>query len=180
MCNIKSAIVLKNKIYCPLDFDSHTEMLEKLGIKDTRMNPDFVRVEMIPADGDLFNHDLANWKLKVDQDFRPDWFCEGEVAESMKRYLGEFFDKRFIIDKTVDEVNEGRWFLKNGMIQKASGNAILEQMRWNSQVREMWGNSQVGVMWGNSTAKRFSWNEKAKLYIPKDAFEIVEVEPKEK
>jgi len=38
MCEIKSMIVLKNSVFCPLDYDSHTQMLEELGIEDTREN----------------------------------------------------------------------------------------------------------------------------------------------
>lgn len=128
MCNIKSAIVLKNRIYCPLDTDHHTEMLEKLGIKDNSINPDFVRVEMQSIDGDIFNHNLDNWKLRVDQDYRPEWFCEGEAQEAMKPYLLEFFEKRFVIKKTVAEINEGRWFVKGGFIEKVYGSATIQDV----------------------------------------------------
>lgn len=33
MCKLKSAIILKNKIFMP-DYDSHSAMLEELKIKD--------------------------------------------------------------------------------------------------------------------------------------------------
>jgi hypothetical protein len=243
MCQFKSAIVLKDKIVCPLDVDSHSTILESLGIADNNEFPNFVRIEMTPKDGDVFNHDLANWELEVDQDFKPDWFDPAKAEEHMKKYhMPEVFE-RFIIDREVQEIKEGRWYMKNGIIRNLSGTAIIEQMwgnsqvnvmressqvkemwgnsqvkemwgnsqvkemwessqvkemwgnsqvnvMWgNSQVKEMWGNSQVNVMWGNSqvkemwgnsTARKYSYNEKTKLFIPKGAFEVVEVEePKE-
>ena len=70
MCQIKSGIVLKNSVYCPLDTDSHEDMIEELKLNDRTTEPDFVRVEIVPADGDIFNHTLENWKLKLDQDLQ--------------------------------------------------------------------------------------------------------------
>ena len=74
MCKLKSAIVLKNRIFVP-DYDSHTKMLEELGIKDDYLNASktFVRVELSPKNGDVFS-DIDTWELKVDQDIIPDWF----------------------------------------------------------------------------------------------------------
>jgi hypothetical protein len=65
MCQFKSAIILKERIYCPLNKDSHSDMLEDLGIKDDSCFPNFVRIEMIPKDGDIFNHNINNWEMNV-------------------------------------------------------------------------------------------------------------------
>ena len=35
MCKLKSAIILKDRVFIP-DYDSHDEMLKELGIKDTK------------------------------------------------------------------------------------------------------------------------------------------------
>ena len=74
MCKLKSAIVLKNRIFVP-DYDSHTKMLEELGIEDDYLNASktFVRVELSPKNGDVFS-DIDTWELNVDQDIIPDWF----------------------------------------------------------------------------------------------------------
>jgi hypothetical protein len=68
MCDFKSAIVLKDRVYVP-DHDSHETMLEELGIKDDFANASkrFVRVELSPTDGNKAG-DVEDWKLKVDQD----------------------------------------------------------------------------------------------------------------
>jgi hypothetical protein len=156
MCNIKSAIVLKNKIYMPLDHDHHTKMLEELGIKDDTNSPKFVRVEMLPGDGDIFNHDLSNWKLKVDQEFIPDWFNKFKTEEDMKKKLPEFFEQRFIINDRSGQKREGqRLFLKNSSVVAWGNSSVVA--RENSSV-EAWGNSSVVargnssvVAWGNSS-----------------------------
>ena len=49
MCKLKSAIILKDRVFVP-DYDSHDKMLKELGIKDTRENAErlFVRAELSP------------------------------------------------------------------------------------------------------------------------------------
>ena len=55
MCKFKSGIILKDRVFVP-DYDSHTEMLEELGIADTQANAErlFVRAELIPVTYDVF------------------------------------------------------------------------------------------------------------------------------
>ena len=52
MCQLKSCLVLKDRVYCP-DYDKHQDMLDKLGIKDDYLGASktFVRVELTPPDG---------------------------------------------------------------------------------------------------------------------------------
>ena len=76
MCQLKSCLVLKDRVYCP-DYDSHQDMLEKLGIKDDYLGASktFVRVELLPPDGVQSLMDpLDRWTLKVDQDVTPEWW----------------------------------------------------------------------------------------------------------
>ena len=90
MCRLKSGIVLKNRVFVP-EYDSHTEMLEELGIKDDYLNASktFVRVELSSADGDVFS-DIDTWKLSVDQDITPEWYDEDtykpQVVEAVKEW----------------------------------------------------------------------------------------------
>jgi hypothetical protein len=163
MCEFKSGIVLKDRIYCPLNHDHHTQMLEELGIRDDSQFPNFVRVEMIPRDGDVFNHDLNNWKLNVDQDFRPDWFDADKTEKEMKVKMQEAFEKMFIIDREVEEISSGEWYLKNGIIRRLGGNAIINVMRGSSQVKEMWGRSQVKEMWESSQVKEMWGNSQVNV-----------------
>ena len=74
MCRLKSGIILENQVFIP-DYNSHTNMLEELGIKDNEINAStlFVRAELFPVDGNVFS-DISKWKFNVDQDILPDWF----------------------------------------------------------------------------------------------------------
>ena len=76
MCQFKSGIILKDRVFIP-DYDSHSDMLKELGIEDTRQNAErlFIRAELIPVDNDVFS-DISTWKFKVDQDILPDWYVE--------------------------------------------------------------------------------------------------------
>ena len=76
MCKLKSAIILKDRIFMP-DYDSHSDMLRELGIKDDYLGASkkFVRAESSPSDGNVFS-DIDSWEFRVDQDIRPDWFDE--------------------------------------------------------------------------------------------------------
>lgn len=84
MCQFKSGIILKDRIYIP-DINSHTEMLEKLGIEDSKENAErfFVRAELVPPNKDYFAQ-IDSWKYIVDQDILPDWYI-AEVDELRMR-----------------------------------------------------------------------------------------------
>ena len=95
MCQLKSCLVLKDRVYCP-DYDSHQDMLDKLGIKDDYLGASktFVRVELTPPVGVQSLMDpLDRWTLKVDQDVTPEWWDEKadrqRVEEAVEAWRGE-------------------------------------------------------------------------------------------
>jgi hypothetical protein len=63
-------------IWWDMDLDSHTDILEKFKIKDERDSrvekTPWVKFEMTPKDGDVFNHSRENWRLDVDSDHSQD------------------------------------------------------------------------------------------------------------
>lgn len=76
MCQLKSCLVLKDRVYCP-GYDSHQDMLDKLGITDDYLHASktFVRVELTPPDGvKSLMEPLSRWTLNVDQDVTPKWW----------------------------------------------------------------------------------------------------------
>lgn len=78
MCQFKSGIILKNKVVlAPEGNDSHSNLLESLGIEDDRMNAMkvFVRAELLPPNGNKAVP-VDEWNFNVDQDITPDWFDE--------------------------------------------------------------------------------------------------------
>ena len=78
MCQLKSCLVLKDRVFCP-DYNSHQQMLEELGIEDDYLHASktFVRVEFTPPDNTKsLIEPLDRWTLKVDQDIVPEWWDE--------------------------------------------------------------------------------------------------------
>ena len=88
MCRLKSGIILRDRIFVP-EYDSHTKMLEELGIEDNYLTASktFVRFELSPKDGDTFSS-IDSWVLNIDQDIVPDWYDEEiykpQVVEKVK------------------------------------------------------------------------------------------------
>lgn len=100
MCRLFSGIATKNKIYlAPAYNQSHSRLLEKLNIEDSRENSSsvFVRMELIPKNDDLTS-DVSTWKFIVDKDIVPEWF-----ENDRGRYEDEFRDavKDWIKKNTV-------------------------------------------------------------------------------
>lgn len=116
MCQFKSAIVLKNRVYVP-DHDHHSDMLQELGIEDNFAHASkvFVRVELSPTDGDKTS-DVYGWKLKVDQDITPDWWDEKADAQRVKDAIKEWCDVH-ILRNGNHVVKDGVWY--------ACGNATV-------------------------------------------------------
>ena len=99
MCRFKSGIILKNKVVlAPDGNDSHSDLLESLGIKDNNINAmtKFIRAELVPKDGNKAT-DVNDWKFVVDQDIVPDWYekdskrYENEFREVVRDYLKDRF-----------------------------------------------------------------------------------------
>jgi hypothetical protein len=152
MCRFKSVIILREKIYCPPNYDHHSQILEELGIKDDSNFPNFVRVEMIPKDNDIFNHNLDNWKLNVDQDFRPDWFDEEKAEKEMKIKMREVFEKCFAINQEKrKEYKDVKLWIKNSKVN-AYGNSTVEA--YDNSTVEAYGNSTVEA-YDNSTVEAY-------------------------
>lgn len=100
MCQFKSGIILKNKVVlAPEGNDSHSDLLESLGIEDDRMNAMkvFVRAELLPPNGNKAVP-VDEWNFNVDQDITPDWF-----SADRGKYEMEFRDavKEYVKDKII-------------------------------------------------------------------------------
>ena len=113
MCQLKSGIILKDRIYIG-DGDSHTDMLKELDIEDNRKNAEtlFVRAELIPPNGDVFA-DVETWNLNVDQDICPDWFVELYEKERMVKAVKEWADKHILIGHKNEKISGGTYYLKD-------------------------------------------------------------------
>ena len=151
MCQIKSGIVLKDRVFCPLDYDSHEEMIKELGLDDKTTSPNFVRVEIVPKDGNIFNHKLNNWELQVDQDFKPDWFSKKFAEAEMKKELEKWWEERFIISGKIEKIDKGRWYLGgSAQVGSISGSAKVGNISDSAKVDYIYGSAQVGNLKGRA------------------------------
>lgn len=88
MCRFKSGVIFKNRVVlAPEGNESHTDLLESLGVKDDSVCVGFVRVELTPPDGNKARP-INEWDFNVDQDYRPDWF-----DLDREKYESEFRNK---------------------------------------------------------------------------------------
>ena len=99
MCRFKSGIITKNGVtLAPMYNDSHSRLLESMGIKDNQTNAMrvFVRAELVPPNNDK-TVDVDKWKYIVDQDIVPDWYeqdpkrYEYEMRESVREWMNKHF-----------------------------------------------------------------------------------------
>lgn len=98
MCRFKSGIIFKGRVVlAPDGNESHSDLLEKLGVEDNTMGEmtRFVRAELLPKDDNKATP-IEEWIFNVDQDMTPEWF-----DEDRGRYEQEFRDavREYMKDK---------------------------------------------------------------------------------
>ena len=140
MCQLKSCLVLKDRVFCP-DYNSHQQMLEELGIEDDYLHASktFVRVEFTPPDNTKsLIEPLDRWTLEVDQDIVPEWWDEKadrqrveEAVEAWRREHVFTWGKHIVTTGTVYAYGDAEVHVYNdatvaaydSTIVKAYGNA---------------------------------------------------------
>ena len=142
MCQLKSCLVLKDRVYCPI-YDSHQDMLDKLGIKDDYLGASktFVRVELTPPDGvKSLMEPLDKWTLKVDQDVTPEWW-DAEADRQRVEEAVEAWRKEHVFAEGEHIVKAGEVFAFDSAKVKAYGSATVEA--WDSARVTASGNATV-------------------------------------
>ena len=134
MCQLKSCLVLKDRVFCP-DYNSHQSMLEELGIEDNYLHADktFVRVEFTPPNNESLIEPLDRWTLKVDQDVIPEWWDEKadrqRVEEAVETWRkGHVFTggKHIVTTGTVYAYGDAEVQVYNDAMVKAHNSAKVE------------------------------------------------------
>lgn len=130
MCNFKSGVILKNRVVlAPEGNESHSDLLESLGIEDNHMNASktFVRAELIPQNDDKMS-DVKEWGYKVDQDIVPDWYekdperYEQEFKDAVEKYMEEWKKQfKLICGNYWTSVQDGdrTYYFMNGILKKS-------------------------------------------------------------
>lgn len=119
MCQLKSCLVLKDRVFCP-DYNSHQSMLEELGIEDDylHVSKTFVRVEFTPPDNTKsLIEPLDRWTLEVDQDIVPEWWDEKVDRQRVEEAI-EIWRKGHVF-------TEGKHIVKTGTVY-AYGDAEIQ------------------------------------------------------
>ena len=145
MCKLKSAIVLKNRIFIP-DYDSHSRMLEELGIADDYLGASkkFVRVELSPRNDDVFSN-VDSWELNVDQDITPEWFSVEECKPKMIKAVKEWAKTHIHIGVNGLKINSG----ENHYIKDCKDVVICG----SATVKNICGSATVEYICGSATVK---------------------------
>ena len=142
MCRLKSCLVLKDRVYCP-DYDSHQDMLDKLGIKDDYLGASktFVRVELLPPNGvESLMEPLDRWTLKVDQDVTPEWWDEKADRQRVEEAV-EAWRREHVFADGEHEVTDGVYYALGSATVKACGSATVKA--WGSATVEAYGSAIV-------------------------------------
>ena len=172
ICNFKSGIILKNKIVLAEgDNESHTPILEELGIADDYLGATkkFVRVELVPKDREWWvdpKDHPEHWRFVVDQDVVPDWFDRTEKEKEFRLAVCEWWDKHVLVDQKIDTLETGYFMLKRCEVKKLCND--VKVMLDRSTVNEMWDSSTVNKMRDSSTARNFKKYPKIEILVPDD------------
>ena len=153
MCQLKSCLVLKDRVYCP-DYDSHQDMLDKLGIKDDYLGASktFVRLELIPPDGvQSLIEPLDRWTLNVDQDVTPEWWDERDDRQRVEEAVEEW-RREHVFSDGEHIVKAGEVYALGSATVKAWGSATVEA--WGSATVKAYGSATVEA-WGSATVKAY-------------------------
>ena len=159
MCKLKSAIILKDRIFMP-DYDSHSKMLEELGITDDYINASkvFVRAELSPENGDVFSG-IDGWKFCVDQDITPEWFDEKDCAERMRNTVKEWAKTHIFVGQNDLRISHGEnIFIKDCKNVDIYGNATVKYICSNTTVKYIYDNATVENIYDNATVKNIYGN----------------------
>ena len=154
MCQLKSCLVLKDRVFCP-DYNSHQQMLEELGIEDDYLHASktFVRVEFTPPDNTKsLIEPLDRWTLEVDQDIVPEWWDEKADRQRVEEAI-EIWRKRHVF-------TEGKHIVTTGTVY-AYGDAEVHVYNdatvaaYDSTIVKAYGNAKV-YAFGKTTVETVS------------------------
>ena len=100
MCEFKSGIIFKNRVVlAPLGNESHSSLLESLGVGDSEFNASkkFVRAELTPPNSNIITSDISKWRYRVDQDIVPEWYSNDptKYEDEFRSAVLDFMNKNF-------------------------------------------------------------------------------------
>ena len=110
MSTYKRMIISEEGVLSPLDDTDYEDVLSKFENKCR----DFIQIKLYPKDGNIFNHNLKNWKFDLDLEDIPVWFNKSKYLTKCNNSLLFWFKKRFKLNKTgLTVVKKGHYFYGN-------------------------------------------------------------------
>lgn len=160
MCKLKSAIILKDRVFMP-DYDSHDKMLEELGIKDTRKNAEklFVRAELSPkTDGiDGAFTDVDSWVFTVDQDVLPEWYVREVDEQRMREAVKEWVKTHIFVGVNGLNISSGEgYYIKDCKQVVIGGSAAVKTIGGYATVKRICESATVDNISGSATVNYIS------------------------
>lgn len=163
MCEFKSGIIFKNRVeLAPLGNESHSSLIEKLGVEDNEFNASkkFVRAELIPPEKYVITSDISKWTYKVDQDIVPEWYSndperyEEEFRESVKDFMEKNFVEEFGYYWTNIQMDGKIYHFMYGVLTRMSFGSnnnyaessvrkYLKEYKLAKDIKDKYGNSVV-------------------------------------
>lgn len=152
MCRLKSGIILKDRIFVP-EYDSHTKMLEELGIEDNYLTASktFVRFELSPEDNDVFSS-IDDWELNIDQDIIPDWYDEEIYKPQIVKKVKEWAKDHIHIGIDNLNIESGvNHYIKDCRNVCIGGSAAVKNICGNTTVKNICDSARVKHIFGSAT-----------------------------
>jgi len=160
MCEFFSCIVTKTKdVFYHDNSNCHDEIISHYKLNDGvdgQLRQLFARVEITPPNGDVFQP-VEKWNFRIDETVLLNWFTEKHKKSCMV-VLENYLSKYLILDQTVEEIREGRYWLKNSTVKSMRDNSTVEFMYDNSTIEHMQDNSTVKYLHDNSTVESMEDN----------------------
>jgi len=151
MCQPASMILRKTVVpYWSKESDSHEVLLKELGLKDNTAHPKFVRVVIVPPNGD-FSRPLAEWQYHVDQDYLPPWYDATKAERQVRKALVAWATEKVFLTGT-HEVRSGQYYACGDSQVKAFDSSQVKAC--GSSRVEAYGRSRVKA-YGRSQVKAF-------------------------
>lgn len=163
MCEFKSGIIFRNRVVlAPLGDESHSSLLDSLGVEDSEFNAfkKFVRAELVPPEEYIITSDISKWTYKVDQDIVPEWYSndpkrhEEEFRESVKDFMNKKFKEEFGYYWTNIEMDGKIYHFMYGVLTKmnfgsnnnyaeSSVRKSLKKHKLEKYIKDKYGNNIV-------------------------------------
>lgn len=158
MCEFFSCIVKKDgSVLWDKNVNSHEEIIEKFKLDaNNHETKQYVRIEVTAKDGDVFNHDIKNWKIKIDESTTPTWYERQQTTlyeNNIFKALKQCFKEIFVIKQVGVTLSDGRFFVKDSEITKLEKQAIIQVLKGSSIVKNMGDSSIVKYMRDSSIVK---------------------------